>query len=117
MRSDETGADGRLQSPAHAAPWDDQVFDPRHGSSQRSSAMDAGAATPWLRDQPPAPRSDASETDAQPLGSRSGAVIDLGWAEANAALDPPEALRPRALSFSPEEEQELAKGLLLVVLR
>lgn len=117
MRSDETGADGRLQGQGHAAPWDGQMVDPRQEPSQESQAMGDGAATPWLTDQPPAQRSAAPENHAQRSGARSGAVIDREWPEANAELMPDEAVVPSALSFSPEEEQELAKGLLLVVLR
>lgn len=117
MRSDDTGADGRLEGLTHEAPWDGRMRAPGQGAHQRSPAMGDAAATPWLTDQPPLHRWAAPETSTRQTGFRGGAVTDHEWPEANPDLDSPEALMPSTLSFSPEEEQELAKGLLLVVLR
>ncbi len=117
MRSDDTGGDGRLQSLAHQAPWAGSVRHPRPGPDQGPQAASQDPATPWLRDLPPTKPSTAPQTQAPRAAPSLGAMADLTRPEANTDRDPPEALTPSALSFSPEEEQELAKGLLLVVLR
>ena len=117
MRSDDTGADGRLQSLAHQAPWAGSLHHPGPEPNQGPQTAPQGAATPWLRDLPATNPSTAPQTGARRAAPSLGAMEDLAWPEAKTDRDPPEALTPSALSFSPEEEQELAKGLLLVVLR
>lgn len=121
---DETQAAAEAQPKTMARAADPMVVDPAPTTPQAAGSDQPGPASPWTTSEPAAELID-SQRSITALTNQAAAP----WLPAEtAAWDPgvttstaPEmkqgtVVTPSTLSFSPEEEQELAKGLLLVVL-